>query len=142
MTTHKGKITKRVVDTWKYNPDDPVLWDAELKGFGVKSNADGTRSYLTNYRASHRAVPHRPSHHPPGAVSHGKFPAPSLRSTTAPPAPRSPLPRPNPGCLHSQNSALPCLSVLGGHLDFLSLRVRRRPIAGASVARTRSRCLC
>ena len=50
MTTHKGKITKRAVDAWKYNPDDPILWDGELKGFGVKANADGTRSYLINYR--------------------------------------------------------------------------------------------
>lgn len=50
MSTHKGKITKRVVDAWKFNPADPILWDGELKGFGVKANADGSCSYLINYR--------------------------------------------------------------------------------------------
>lgn len=50
MATHTGKITKRAVDAWKYNPADLILWDGELKGFGVKANADGSRSYLINYR--------------------------------------------------------------------------------------------
>lgn len=50
MATHAGKITKRVVDAWKYNSEDPILWDGELKGFGLKANANGTKSYIINYR--------------------------------------------------------------------------------------------
>jgi len=75
---------------------------------------------------SHQAVSHRPSHHPSGPASHGDFPVPSLRSTTAPRLPGllSLTPSPDPRTATTPN--LPCLSVLGGRLAFLSpLRQRR-----------------
>lgn len=48
----QGKITKRAVDGLA--PDggtETVLWDTEVKGFGVRARAAGGKSYILHYRA-------------------------------------------------------------------------------------------
>lgn len=48
----RGKITKRTVD--KVEPDgdaEAVLWDSELKGFGIRARSGGSKSYILHYRA-------------------------------------------------------------------------------------------
>jgi len=49
----RGKITKRSVDALKPAPDgaEAVLWDTELKGFGVRVQRGGGKSYVVHYRA-------------------------------------------------------------------------------------------
>jgi integrase len=49
----RGKITKRSVDALKLAADtaETVLWDTELKGFGVRVQCGGAKSYLLHYRA-------------------------------------------------------------------------------------------
>jgi integrase len=48
----RGKITKRSVDTLKPAADgaEAVLWDSELKGFGVRLQRGGSKSYIVHYR--------------------------------------------------------------------------------------------
>jgi integrase len=58
----RGKITKRAVDGLKAAADgaETVLWDTELKGFGVRVQRGGSKSYLLHYRAgSGRGAPLR-----------------------------------------------------------------------------------
>jgi integrase len=48
----QGKITKRAVDGLA--PKDgaeSVVWDNEVRGFGVRARAGGTKSYILHYRA-------------------------------------------------------------------------------------------
>jgi integrase len=48
-----GKLTKRAVDAFKHDPEGPavqVLWDGELRGFGVRVFDTGTKSYVLDYR--------------------------------------------------------------------------------------------
>jgi Arm DNA-binding domain/Phage integrase, N-terminal SAM-like domain len=48
----RGKITKRSVDALKPGADvaELVLWDSELKGFGVRVQRGDAKSYLLHYR--------------------------------------------------------------------------------------------
>ncbi|HEV2097919.1 MAG TPA: tyrosine-type recombinase/integrase, partial [Stellaceae bacterium] len=48
----RGKITKRFVDALKPGTDgaEAMLWDAELKGFGVRVQRGGGKSYVLHYR--------------------------------------------------------------------------------------------
>lgn len=47
----KGKITKRAVDALACNSNtEAVLWDQEVKGFGVRARGT-TKSYILHYRA-------------------------------------------------------------------------------------------
>ena len=48
----RGKITKRSVDALKAAADgaETVLWDSELKGFGVRVQRGGAKSYVLHYR--------------------------------------------------------------------------------------------
>src|SRR5215469_9387365 len=47
----RGKIIKRSVDALKLaNGAETVLWDTELKGFGVRVQRGGAKSYLLHYR--------------------------------------------------------------------------------------------
>lgn len=49
----RGKITKRAVDALRAAAGgaETVLWDAELKGFGVRVQKGGGKSYVLHYRA-------------------------------------------------------------------------------------------
>ncbi|MGH6989061.1 MAG: Arm DNA-binding domain-containing protein [Stellaceae bacterium] len=58
----QGKITKRSVDALKpaAGGAEALLWDAELKGFGVRVQRGGTKSYVLHYRAGNgRGAPLR-----------------------------------------------------------------------------------
>ena len=48
----RGKITKRTVDAMTTGEDgaERVLWDGELKGFGVRVQRGGAKSYVLHYR--------------------------------------------------------------------------------------------
>jgi hypothetical protein len=45
------KITKRAVDMAVAETARCFLWDTELRGFGVKIERSGTKTYLVRYRA-------------------------------------------------------------------------------------------
>ena len=48
----QGKITKRAVDGLApAGVAETVLWDTEVKGFGVRARAAGGKSYILHYRA-------------------------------------------------------------------------------------------
>lgn len=47
------KITKSVVEATRPTDSDVVLWDSELRGFGVRVKPSGVRSYLVQYRNAH-----------------------------------------------------------------------------------------
>ena len=49
----RAKITKRSVDALTPTADgrEAVLWDSELKGFGVRVQRGGAKSYILHYRA-------------------------------------------------------------------------------------------
>ena len=58
----RGKITKRSVDALMpaVNGIEAVLWDTELKRFGVRVQRGGAKSYILHYRAgSGRGAPLR-----------------------------------------------------------------------------------
>jgi len=44
------KLTKRAVDSATLRPSRFVLWDDELRGFGLRVEPSGTKSYLVRYR--------------------------------------------------------------------------------------------
>ena len=48
----RAKITKRSVDALRPTEDgrEAVLWDAELKGFGVRIQRGSVKSYILHYR--------------------------------------------------------------------------------------------
>ena len=47
----RGKITKRAVDGLTANSGiETVLWDTDVKGFGVRARPAGGRSYILHYR--------------------------------------------------------------------------------------------
>jgi hypothetical protein len=47
----KAKITKRAVEAISATSSDVILWDTELKGFGLKVTPKGKRSYFVYYRS-------------------------------------------------------------------------------------------
>ncbi|MDH3742704.1 MAG: Arm DNA-binding domain-containing protein, partial [Hyphomicrobiales bacterium] len=54
------RLTKSVVDRAKPEQWDYFLWDAELKGFGIKIAKGGRKSYVCKYRVgSGRSAPTR-----------------------------------------------------------------------------------
>lgn len=57
----QGKITKRAVDGLRVpEAGEAVLWDSEIKGFGVRIQRGGAKTYILQYRAgSGRGVPLR-----------------------------------------------------------------------------------
>ena len=58
----RGKITKRAVDALRPGTADAetVLWDSEIKGFGVRVQRGGAKAYILKYRAgTGRAAPVR-----------------------------------------------------------------------------------
>jgi integrase len=47
----QGKITKRAVDALKADASgETTLWDADVKGFGVRARSGGTKTYIVRYR--------------------------------------------------------------------------------------------
>jgi site-specific recombinase XerD len=47
----RGKITKRSVDDLApKNTPEVVLWDTEIKGFGVRARSGGAKTYILHYR--------------------------------------------------------------------------------------------
>src|SRR5688572_13371960 len=50
-----AKITKSSVDALVSNGGAEFLWDPELKGFGVKGEVSGAKSYVLQYRLGGRA---------------------------------------------------------------------------------------
>jgi integrase len=49
------KLTKRIVDALQHDPQrDVFLWDAELRGFGVRVKSSGTKTFLIQYRNGER----------------------------------------------------------------------------------------
>ena len=48
----RGKITKRAVDGLAPNTDaEVVLWDQEVRGFGIRARTGGAKTYILQYRA-------------------------------------------------------------------------------------------
>ena len=59
------KITKRTVDALTPSGRERVVWDEDLKGFGVRVHPTGRKVYIVKYRHEGRAVkatigPHGP----------------------------------------------------------------------------------
>ncbi|MFC1491831.1 tyrosine-type recombinase/integrase [Nitrospinota bacterium] len=48
------KITKRIVDATNPARKDQVIWDTELRGFGLRCRANGGKFYVLKYRAGGR----------------------------------------------------------------------------------------
>lgn len=46
-----AKLTKRVVDAAEAGASAAILWDDEVKGFGLRVSPGGTKSYILFYRA-------------------------------------------------------------------------------------------
>ncbi|KAF0140360.1 MAG: putative phage integrase [Rhodospirillaceae bacterium] len=57
----QAKITKRTVDAIAATVSDVWVWDADLKGFGVRVRTSGRKTYVVEYRpgAGGRAAPKR-----------------------------------------------------------------------------------
>jgi integrase len=48
----RGKITKQAIDAVGLNADvEVVLWDSEIKGFGLRVRRGGAKTYILHYRA-------------------------------------------------------------------------------------------
>ena len=59
------KITKRMVDALIPSERERVVWDDDIKGFGVRVHPTGRKVYIVKYRHEGRAVkatigPHGP----------------------------------------------------------------------------------
>jgi integrase len=56
----QGRITKRVVDGLKATGAEQFMWDTEVKGFGVRVQASGAKSYVFKYsHGTGRSAPTR-----------------------------------------------------------------------------------
>jgi integrase len=55
----RGKINKRSVDALRPRAKEYLLWDSELRGFGVKVTPEGRKVYLIQYRMGGRGFPTR-----------------------------------------------------------------------------------
>lgn len=47
-----GRLTKRAVENLPARAERYVVWDTELKGFGVRVSPQGRRTYLVRYRTT------------------------------------------------------------------------------------------
>lgn len=59
MEINKEKLTKKVIDSAKYDGDAKknercVIWDTELSGFGLRIYPGGKKSFILNYRHNGR----------------------------------------------------------------------------------------
>ena len=55
----RAKLTKRGVDAVAPASRDVLVWDTELKGFGLKVTPAGAKVYLIQYRMGGRGTPVR-----------------------------------------------------------------------------------
>ena len=62
-----AKITKRTVDALEPREREHVLWDDEIKGFGVRVRPSGRKTYIVKYRDRGRVV--KVTIGPHGAIS-------------------------------------------------------------------------
>ena len=49
-----SKLTKRTVDRLEVTAEDYLTWDADLRGFGVRTYPSGKKTYLVQYRVGRR----------------------------------------------------------------------------------------
>ncbi|MBL1255965.1 site-specific integrase [Methylocystis sp. Sn-Cys] len=54
MSTRTGRLTKRTVDAAAPSLERYIVWDTELKGFGLRVEPSGTKSFLVRYRSNGR----------------------------------------------------------------------------------------
>lgn len=54
MSERIAKLTKRVVDAAQPEDERYVIWDSALKGFGLRVEASGTKTFLVRYRVAGR----------------------------------------------------------------------------------------
>jgi integrase len=54
MTAATVKLTKRAIDAMVASEQRFVIWDVELKGFGVRIEPSGAKSFILRYRAGGR----------------------------------------------------------------------------------------
>lgn len=46
----QGKINKRLVDSINPAGHDEIVWDTEVRGFGLRCRAGGEKRYILKYR--------------------------------------------------------------------------------------------
>ncbi len=51
-----GRITKKTVDALTARQREYMLWDADIKGFGVRVHPSGRKVYLVKYRVNRRVI--------------------------------------------------------------------------------------
>ena len=54
MTERIVKLTKRTVDAARPEAERYILWDSSLKGFGMRVETSGTKTFLVRYRTAAR----------------------------------------------------------------------------------------
>ncbi|WP_424363710.1 Arm DNA-binding domain-containing protein [Methylocystis parvus] len=54
MSKQIGRLTKRIVDAAVPGLERYIIWDTELKGFGLRVEPSGTKSFLVRYRSNGR----------------------------------------------------------------------------------------
>lgn len=58
-TSGMAKLTKRLVDAAEATGPAVILWDDDVKGFGLRVSASGHKSYVFQYRLGGRGTPSR-----------------------------------------------------------------------------------
>lgn len=53
-STRTGRLTKRTVDAAAPSVERYIVWDTELKGFGLRVEPSGTKTFLIRYRSNGR----------------------------------------------------------------------------------------
>lgn len=54
MSVRIAKLTKRIVDTMQPELERYILWDSTLKGYGLRVEPSGTKTFLVRYRVAGR----------------------------------------------------------------------------------------
>lgn len=54
MSKQIGRLTKKLVDAAAPGLERYIIWDTELKGFGLRVEPSGTKSFLVRYRSNGR----------------------------------------------------------------------------------------